>query len=55
MFKFLKDRKKKDNKGFTLVELVRNRYPCNFGWITCTAIYKICREIKKISRCKQYG
>ena len=22
MFKFLKDRKKKDNKGFTLVELV---------------------------------
>ena len=42
MFKFLRERKK-DNKGFTLVELVnRSSYPCNPVWTSCTSVYKIC-------------
>lgn len=42
MFKFLRERKK-DNKGFTLVELVnRNCHPCNSGRYPCTSVYKVC-------------
>ena len=37
------NKKKKDNKGFTLVELVIvSCNSCNLSWITCTTIYKIC-------------
>ena len=45
MFKFLKDRKKKDNKGFTLVELVIvSCYPGNPSW------YYLHRSIQNMLR-----
>ena len=37
------NRKKKDNKGFTLVELVI---------VVAILVYKICRKVKKICGCK---
>ena len=49
MFKFLKDRKKKDNKGFTLVELVIViAILAILVGITGTAVYEVCGEVKKI-------